>query len=87
MQVASPTPMQPGVFKRLLQFVKLATTVEAPLTETLVSGQLFLRPPNQNPVLLASIQTLVFSILVSGQLQLRTLLTRPEGVRLREFRL
>ena len=36
-------------------------TVEAPLTDTLVSGQLYLRPPSQNPVLLNSDTKSVFS--------------------------
>ena len=62
-------------------------TVKAPLTDTLVSRQLYLRPPSQNPVLLTPIQTLYFHILVSGQFQLQTLFSRPEGVRLRELRL
>ena len=42
-------------------------TVETLLTQTLVSGQLYLRPPSQNPVLVNSIQTVYFYILVSEQ--------------------
>ena len=36
-------------------------TVEAPLTDTLVSGQLYLRPPSQNPDLFNSHTNSVFS--------------------------
>ena len=42
----------------------------AHLTDTLVSGKLYLRPPSQNPVFSTPIQTLYFYIPMSGQLQL-----------------
>ena len=61
-------------------------TVEAVLTDTLVSGKPYLRPPSQNaPFFSTPIQTLVyFYIPVSGQLQLWTPFSRdPDGVRLR----
>ena len=38
-----------------------ATTVKALLTDTLISGQLYLRPPSQNPVFLNSHTNSVFS--------------------------
>ena len=38
-----------------------AYTVEAPLTDTLVSGQLWLWPPSQNPILLNSHANSVFA--------------------------
>ena len=44
---------------------KRANTVEALWTDTLVSGQLYLRPPWQNPVW-TLIQTLYLHILISG---------------------
>ena len=38
--------------------------------DTLISGQLYLRPPSQNPIFLNSqLQTLYFYIPVRGQLQ------------------
>ena len=37
-------------------------TVEAPLKDTLVSGQLYLRPPSQNPILLNSHTNSVLSL-------------------------
>ena len=46
----------------------------AKLVETLLSGQLYLQPPLQNPVLLNSHTKLC------GQLQLWTPFLRPEGV-------
>ena len=61
------------------------TTVEALLTDTLVSGKLFLRPPSQKPDYFNSHTTLYFYIPASGQLQLQTPFSRPEGVRLREL--
>ena len=54
-------------------FHVLVTTVrqwKSTLTDPLVSGQLYLRPPSQNLVLLNphfGIQTLYFYIFVSGQ--------------------
>ena len=54
-------------------------TVEALLTDTLVRGKFYLRPPSQNVVF----KTLYFYIPVSGQTQVRTPFSRPEGVRLR----
>ena len=62
-------------------------TVESPLTETRVSGKLYLRPPGQDCVFSTPIQTRYFHIIASGQLQLRTLFSRTEGVHLRELRL
>ena len=48
-------------------------SVEGLQTDTLVSGQLYLRPYSQNPVSLNSqTQTLYFYIPVSSQLQLQT---------------
>ena len=48
-------------------------SVEVLQTDTLVSGQLYLRPYSQNPVSLNSqTQTLYFYIPVSSQLQLQT---------------
>ena len=47
-------------------------TVEALLTSTLISGQLNLWPPSQNPVSSTPIQTLYFTSFVSSQLQLWT---------------
>ena len=47
--------------------------LEVLLTDTLLSGQLYLRPPSQNAVqFLNSLQTLYFYIPVSSQPQLRT---------------
>ena len=40
---------------------KHVLTVEAPLTDTLVSGQLYLWPPSQIPVLLNSHTNSIFS--------------------------
>ena len=54
-------------------------TVEALLTDTLVRGKFYLRPPSQNVVF----KTLYFYIPVNGHPQLRTPFSRPEGVRLR----
>lgn len=62
-------------------------TIEALLTDTRVSGQLYLQPPWQTPFYLAPIPILYLRILVSGQLQLRTLFLPPEGVRLWELQL
>ena len=62
-----------GKFK----YSQLLHTVEAPLTDTLVSEQLYLWPPCQNPI--TPIQTLYFHILISGQLQLWTLFLVPQG--------
>ena len=47
-------------------FIKL-TTLKAILMDTLISRQLYLWPPSQNPVFLNSIQTLYFYIPVSSQ--------------------
>ena len=58
-----------------LQGIKLVLqvgTVEVLLTDTLVSGQLYLQPPSQNPILSPPIVTLHFYIPVSGQLLLDT---------------
>ena len=41
-------------------------TVDALLTDTLIGGQLYLRPPSQNPVS-TSIQTWLFDICTRGQ--------------------
>ena len=60
-------------------------TVEAPLTDTLAGGQLYLQLPSQNRVLFNPIQTLYFHIHVSDQFQLQTLFSRSKGVRLQEF--
>ena len=60
-------------------------TVEALLTDTLISGRLLFWPFSQNSVFLNSHTNSVFFIPVSGQLlQLRTPFSRPKGVRLRE---
>ena len=58
------------------------TTVDALWVDTLVSGQLNLRLPWQNPA-----WTLSDTNSVSGQLRLRTLFLLLEGVYLRELRL
>lgn len=62
----------------------VVVAVEALLTDTLVSGQLDLRLPSQNPVFLNSV------VLRSGKRQLQTVWTRfsrPDGVLLRELAL
>ena len=73
----------------LLAYLKNPHTVEAVLTTTLVSGQLYLQPPSQNPVYSTPIQTLYSYIPVSGRLHLRTPFSspedHPEGVRLQEL--
>ena len=59
----------------MLQGIKLVLqvgTVEVLLTDTLVSGQLYIQPPSQNPILSPPIVTLHFYIPVSGQLLLDT---------------
>ena len=56
------------------------TTLEAILMDTLISGQLYLWPPSQNPAFLNSIQTLYFYIPVSSQLKSQTPLSRPKVV-------
>ena len=48
-----------------------SNTVEALLTDTLVSGKFYIRPPAQNPVFLNAIQPLYFYIPLSDRLQLR----------------
>ena len=45
--------------------IKNINTVEALLTDTLLSGQLFLQPPSQNPIS-TQIQTLYLHIPISG---------------------
>ena len=58
-----------------LQGIKLVLqvgTVEVLPTDTLVSGQLYIQPPSQNPILSPPIVTLHFYIPVSGQLLLDT---------------
>ena len=60
----------------------VVVAVEALLTDALVSGQLDLRLPSQNPVFLNSV------VLRSGKRQLQTVWTRfsrPDGVLLREL--
>ena len=54
--------------------------VEALLTDTLVSGKLYSTPFFSTPI-----QTLYFYIPVSGQPQLRTPFSGPEGVHLLEL--
>ena len=49
-----------------------ANSVEAPLTDTLAGGQLYLRLPSQDRILFNPIQTLYFHILVSDQFQTDT---------------
>ena len=44
--------------------------LEPLLMDALVSGQLYLQPPSQNPVLLTSRTNFVFFILLSGQAKL-----------------
>ena len=46
-----------------------------------LKGQLYLRPPSQNPVFSTATQTLYFYIPVRAQLQLWTPFSRPEGFR------
>ena len=59
--------------------------VEA-VTDTLVSGQLYLRPSSQNPRFTQlPCKLIFFYILVSGHLRVRTPFSRPEGVRLRDL--
>lgn len=60
------------------------STVEA-VTETLVSGQLYLRPSSQNPRFTQLPYKIFFCILVSDHLRVRTPFSRPEGVRLRDL--
>ena len=71
------------MFLLLIQFVK-ACSVLADLSavDSLPQRTTLLTATQSKPRL-----TLYFHILVSGQLQLRTLSSRPEGVRLRELRL
>ena len=57
--------------------IRESNTVEALLTDTLVSGQFYIRTPSQNPVFLNAHTTSVFLHPVSGQLQLRAPLSRP----------
>ena len=59
--------------------------VEVLLTDTLVSRQLFLQPPSQNPALINSLTNSVIFIQVSGQLLLWTPLWYPKGVCLQEL--
>ena len=54
--------------------------------DTLVSGQLYLRPPSQNPIFLNShTNSQYFYIPVRGQLQLQKPFSHSEGVCSREL--
>ena len=62
-----------------------ATTVKALPTDTLISGQLYLRPPSQNPVFLNSYTNSVFSHSRKRPALVMDTFLRPDGVRLREL--
>ena len=60
-------------------------TVEALLTDGLISRRLYLLPTLQNPFLSTAIQTMYFYTSVSSQLQLRTHFSSPDSVHLLEL--
>ena len=62
-------------------------TVEAPLMDTLLSGQRYLRPSTQNPDLFNSHTNSVFSHSRKRPALVTDTFFAPEGVRLRELRL
>ena len=62
-----------------------SSTIKAPLTDTLASGQLYLQPPSQNPVLLNSRTNSVFSHSRKRPAPVTDTFSRPEGVRLQEL--
>ena len=68
-----------------LQTAKLLCTVEALLTDGLISRRLYLLPTLQNPFLSTAIQTMYFYTSVSSQLQLRTHFSSPDSVHLLEL--
>ena len=58
------------------------SAVEAPLTDTLASAQLYLGPSSQNPFLLNSHTKFVFSHSLKWPTPVTDTLSHPKGIRL-----